>query len=159
METKKNACCVFGLRKITVVAVLKVKLTEIMENLIVSENVGTFFLGSRSQFDSLCCDVLCQLKGKYPHIHRVYVRAEYPVIGPDYEQYLLRWYDETYFPKIAENANRAVYLERNYEMIDKSCVCVVYYNSEYAPKSRKSGTQIAYNYALKKKKKIINILN
>lgn len=169
METKKNACCVFGHRKITDEAELKVKLTEIMENLIVSENVSTFFLGSRSQFDSLCCDVLCQLKGKYPHIHRVYVRAEYPVIGPDYEQYLLRWYDETYFPKIAENANRAVYLERNYEMIDRSDICIVYYKEEYLPPKRKqsrqnissyqpkSGTSLAYRYAVQKKCRIINL--
>lgn len=169
METKKNACCVFGHRKIAEDEELKVKLTEIMEELIVKENVDTFFLGSRSQFDSLCCDVLCHLKEKYPHIHRVYVRAEYPVIGPDYEKYLLKWCDETYFPKKAENSGRAVCFERNCEMIDRSEICIVYYREEYLPSRRKqgrhflsdyqpkSGTSLAYQYAVQKKRRIINL--
>ena len=49
---------------------------------------------------------------------------------------------------------RAVYVERNYEMINNSEYCFFYYQKQYV---QKSGTEIAYNYARKLKKKIINI--
>ena len=94
------------------------------------------------------------LKEKYSHIKRVYIRAEYPRISKNYEKYLLKNYEETYFPKHIVNAGKAVYIERNYEMIDKSDICVVY----YIP-TEKSGTGIAYKYAEIKKKKIINVKN
>jgi hypothetical protein len=62
-----------------------------------------------------------------------------------------------------ENAGRASYVERNQEMINKSDFCVVYYDENYAPPRRKnsrrdmtdyqprSGTKIAYDYAVRKK--------
>ena len=61
------------------------------------------------------------------------------------------------------------YVERNREMINKSKFCIVYYDENYAPprrrKSRydlfdyqpKSGTKLAYDYAVKKEKEIINV--
>lgn len=49
-------------------------------------------------------------------------------------------------------------------MIDNSDVCVFYFNTNYLNDrtikniyKSKSGTDIAYNYALKKKKSIINL--
>ena len=69
-----------------------------------------------------------------------------------------------------ENAGRASYVERNQEMINKSKFCVVYYDENYLPPRRKSSrrdlfdyqpksvTAVAYDYAMKKKKHIINIL-
>ena len=65
--------------------------------------------------------------------------------------------------------HRPAYVERNYIMIDSSDICVVYYNEDYQPPKRKnsrrdispyqpkSGTRIAYEYAQKKKKDIVNI--
>jgi len=167
METKK--CCVFGHRKITGKEVLKVRLTEIVENLIVYENVDTFYVGSRSEFDDLCREVLSVKKEKYPHIKRIYVRAEYPDINQDYENYLLESCEETYYPKRARNVGKAVYTQRNYEMIDKSDICIVYYKDSYAPPKRKnsrldlfeyqpkSGTGLAFKYAVQKKRTIINL--
>lgn len=156
---KNKICCFFGHREIENENELKVKIKQQIEALIVNEEIYIFLFGSKSAFDDLCYLVTTELKQKYPHIQRVYVRAEYPYISEHYKNYLLESYEDAYYPQKILNSGRASYVERNYEMIDKSCVCVVYYNSEYAPKSRKSGTQIAYNYALKKKKKIINILN
>lgn len=169
MRTEKNTCCVFGHRKISGKEKLKERLTEIFENLIVCENVDTFFLGSKSEFDSLCCEVLSEQKKKYSHIKRVYIRAEYPDISEDYRNYLLKSYEDTYFPEKARNSGKAVYVERNCEMIDKSDICIVYYIEDYLPPRRKngrqdlidyqpkSGTSIAYQYAVRKKKKIINL--
>lgn len=169
METEKKACCVFGHRKITEKEQVREKLTEIIENLITEENIDVFHFGSRSEFDDLCREVLAEKKEKYPHIKRIYVRAEYQYIGKDYENYLLESCDETYFPENAENAGAASYIKRNCEMIDKSDICIVYYKEDYLPPIRKkakgympdcqpkSGTAIAYGYAKRKKRKIINI--
>ena len=52
-------------------------------------------------------------------------------------------------------AGKASYVKRNCEMIDNSRFCIVYYKEDYTPKSRKSGTKIAFTYAEKKKKNII----
>ena len=43
----------------------------------------------------------------------------------------------------------------NQEMIIKSRFCIVYYNAENAPSTRKSGTKTALDYAVKLKKEII----
>ncbi len=170
MNKQEKACCVFGHRKITDEENLKIRLTDIMEALIANEGFDTFYLGSRSDFNSLCCDVLSELKEKYPHIRRIYVRAEYPDINEGYEKYLLEDCDETYFPERIKNAGKSVYVERNYEIIDKSSLCIVYFKDGYLPPKRKtgsfnmlldyqpkSGTGIAYKYAVQKKRKIINL--
>ena len=83
------------------------------------------------------------------------MRAEFPVINENYTNYLLKFYDDTYYPEKLLRAGRAAYVERNYEMIDHSQHCIVYYDEEYAPTNRKSGTKIALEYAIKKKKSIL----
>ena len=167
MKTKK--CCVFGHRKVTEKEAVTKQLEELLEHLIVQENVETFFVGSKSEFDDLCREVLAVKKEQYPHIKRIYVRAEYPDINEDYEKYLLKSCEKTYFPKKARNAGKAVYVERNYEMIDQSDICIVYWKNDYLPPNRtnhkrdvfryqpKSGTKVAYDYAVRKNKLIINL--
>lgn len=168
MEEKK-VCCFFGHRKITDEENLREKLFGIIEELIIYNNVGIFLFGSKSDFDGLCREVVAELKEKYPHIHRVYIRAEYQFINDDYEQYLLRSCDETFYSERAVGGGKAVYVERNCDMIDRSDYCVVYFREDYAPPKRKtskrdlfdyqpkSGTQVAYDYARKKNKTIINV--
>ena len=167
MEFNK-ACCFFGHRKIDETTELKDKLCGIVENLIVNEKVDTFFFGSKSQFDDLCHKIVTELKEKYPHIKRIYVRSAFQHIPDWYEDSLLQHYEDTYFPEHMENAGRASYVERNQEMINQSDYCVVHYDENYLPPKRRnsrrdltdyqprSGTKIAYDYAVKKKKIIIN---
>ncbi len=164
-----KTCCFFGHRKISETAEVRVKILDAVEQLIVSENIDTFLFGSRSRFNSLCHELVTELKEKYPHIKRIFVRAEYPFIDESYRAYILESYEDTYFPGHMTGAGKAAYVERNFEMIDKSGVCIVYYDPEYSPPKRsasrntlregrpKSGTKIAYDYAAKKGKKIINI--
>jgi len=166
---KEKTCCFFGHRKIDETEELKNKLSEIIENLIVNENVDTFLFGSKSQFDDLCHKIVTELKEKYPHIRRVYVRSAFQYIPDWYEDSLLNHYEDTYFPEHMEKAGKASYVERNQEMINKSEFCVVYYDEKYLPPRRKnsrrdlfdyqpkSGTAVAYGYAVKKKKEIINV--
>ena len=168
MGTDK-ACCFFGHRKINETPELVERLTRETEALITENEVNIFYFGSKSQFDDLCHKVTTELKEKYPHIKRVYVRAAFQHIPDWYEDSLFKHYEDTYFPEHMENAGRASYVERNQEMINKSDFCVVYYDENYAPQRRrnskrdltdyqpKSGTHIAYDYAVKKKREIINL--
>ena len=169
MNEERKTCCFFGHRKITEADSLKIKVYEVIENLILHNNVDTFLMGSKSEFDRLCRKVVSELKEKYPLIKRIYIRAEYPDISDDYERYLLENCEATYYPERARNAGKAVYVERNCEMIDKSNYCIVYFKDSYLPPRRKnsrrdlfdyqpkSGTGIAYKYAVQKKKEIINV--
>ncbi len=152
---ENNTCCFFGHKNINETEHLKTKLLEIIEKLIIVEKVDTFLFGSKSKFNSLCLDTVTRIKEKYPHIKRVYIRASYPDISEDYKEYLLKSYEDTYYPEKIINSGKAAYVERNYEMIDKSQFCVVYYDKQYAPTNRKSGTKTALDYAVKHGKNII----
>ena len=152
---KTNTCCFFGHRTINETEELKNKLREAVEKLIVEENVDTFLFGSKSRFDALCLEIVSEIKEKYPHIKRIYVRAEFPFIDDSYKTYLMKLYDDTYYPEKVIGAGRAAYIERNFEMIDNSRFCIVYYDEEYSPTNRKSGTRIALDYAKKKAREII----
>ena len=166
---KEKTCCFFGHRKIDETEELKNNLYEIIENLIVNQKIDTVLFGSKSEFDSLCLKTVTELKEKYPHIKRIYVRSAFQNIPNWYEDSLLKHYEGTYFPDHIENAGRASYVERNQEMINHSKFCVVYYDENYLPPRRKngkrdlfdyqpkSGTAVAYDYARKKKKIIINL--
>lgn len=83
----------------------------------------------------------------------------------------LMGYEEVCTPVEMYSSGKASYVERNYKMIDDSDICVFYYDRSYSPKrkcisrksvsglwtSEKSGTSLAYKYAIKKKKQIINV--
>lgn len=152
----KNSCCFFGHRTINETEELKLKLYDIIEKLIVDENVDTFLFGSKSRFNDLCYEIVSKIKEKYPHIKRIYVRAEYTDIDEQYTNYLLEFFEDTYYPEHIRNSGKASYVERDYEMINKSHYCIVYYDEQNAPTTRKSGTKIALDYAIKKEKRIIN---
>lgn len=150
----KNTCCFLGHRTINETEELKSKLIEIIEKLIIDEKVDTFLFGSKSQFNSLCLELVTEIKVKYPHIKRIYVRAEYPNIDEQYTNYLLEFFEDTYYPEHIRNSGKVAYVERNYEMINKSHYCIVYYDEQNAPTTLKSGTKIALDYAIKKGKQI-----
>ena len=151
----QNTCCFLGHREINITDELKENLRVVIEHLITEESIDIFLFGSKSRFDSLCQETVTELKEKYPHIKRIYVRAEYPYISDHYKNYLLESYEDTYYPEKILNSGRAAYVERNYEMINESQYCIVYYDEAIAPSTRKSGTKIALDYAIKKQKHII----
>ena len=134
---------------------------------LIHKGVSSFLFGGRGEFDNVSWEVVTQLKQNYPFVKRIYVRSAYPNIDKSYEEYLLKSYEDTYFPPKLRKAGKYSYVERNYEMIDNSTYCVFYYNENYVLKSKqtsqqsngKSGTKIAYQYAIRKKKEIINLYN
>ncbi len=151
-----NVCCFFGHRKISETAELRTKICETVERLIVDENIDTFLFGSKSQFDLLCYEAVTELKEKHPHIKRILVRAEYPYIDENYKASILKNYEDTYFPEHIVNAGRASYIERNFEMIDKSDICVVFYDANYVPKQRSSNRKVVIDHQPKSGTSIAN---
>ena len=161
--------CFIGHRTIEKTEELTALVKETVATL-VKKGATTFLFGSMSEFDILSWEVVTEFKKEYPCIKRVYVRAVIQCIDKSYEEYLLKFYEETYYPPKLVNAGKYSYVERNYEMIDSSTYCVFYYNENYAvslkrqnirnkffSSQRNSGTKIAYKYAIKKKKDIINL--
>ena len=107
---KDNTCCFFGHRKINNSSELRIKLSVLIEKLIVINGIDTFLFSSKSEFNDLCYETVTKLKEKYPHIKRIYVRAEYPYIDQSYTDYLLDGYEDTYFLDKMVNACKASYI-------------------------------------------------
>ena len=156
------------------------ELIDLIEN-----GVSQFIFGSRSEFDSLCHSIVTELKEAYPSIIRVAydTKSEASILEKDKErldaiytklfgkEFDLSAYEEVIKDEKMYVSGKASYIERNELMIDASDYCVFYYDKNYKPPVRnrskkyacglwtsaKSGTAIAYRYALRKKKKIINV--
>ena len=154
-EQTQRSCCFIGHRRTPETEELAKRVYSIVEDLILRKNVETFLFGSKSRFNSLCYEQTTKLKEKYPHIRRIYVRAEFSQINESYLAYLLERYEQTYYPKKAIHAGKAAYILRNREMIDKSEFCVVYFQEACLPKARRSGTKAALDYAIKRNKAVI----
>ncbi len=165
----KTTCCFLGHRKIDITNEQRIKLYNVIETLIVKYGIDTFLFGDKSQFNDLCYEIVSELKKNYPYLKRIYVRAQSPYINDAYKAYLLKNYEDTYYPNSVIKAGRLSYIKRNYEMINESEYCIIYFNKDYVPtkqknenicpRQTKSGTQIAYDYALKSQRKIINIFD
>lgn len=153
----ENTCCFLGHRTIKETEELKERLYEIVERLIVEKSVNTFLFGSKSRFNSLCLSIVTKIKEKYPHIKRVYVRAEFPYIDEEYKSYLLKSYEDTYYPEQIIGSGKAVYLKRNQEMINESLYCIFYFDEACFPKNRRSGTKSSLDYAIKKRREIFTV--
>ena len=147
-----------GHRKIEKSQELIDKLMSVITELIVNENADTFIFGSKSKFDDLCYDTVTELKYKYQEIKRISVRAEYQYIIAGYRDYLLSYYEDTFYPSDVQGAGERSYVIRNQVIVDMCDVLVVYYNKVYKPSPRKkSGTKIAVEYAVEKHKRMINL--
>ncbi len=174
--------CFIGHRKVTNAEQLKTRLLETVSKLI-SNGADTFIFGSRSDFDTLCWEVVTELQKRYPHLKRVSYNTPHETAFTSKEererceQFLSQIvqhevhytdYEESISSKKSLNANKNSYIMRNQEMIDNSDVCVFYFDKDYLPPTQKasnkflpdyqpkSGTAVAYAYAIQKKKQIYN---
>jgi len=156
-------CSFIGHRKINIEKGIVKKLYTVIEGLIVKNNVKVFLFGSNSDFNSLAYDVVTKLKIKYPNIKRIYVRAEYQATNKEYREYLNQKYEFSYYPKKIIGVGKLVYVKRNELIIKNSDICIFYFNGINSKKSGcktlNSGTCLAYLYAKKQNKNIINIFN
>jgi len=177
-------CCFIGHRTIEQSDELLNMLNTTIRRLIIEEGVQYFLFGSRSAFDDLCHGIVTELQKEYPHLVRVAYtrRSEYAVKAEEKEQMERSWssllkrdvklkdYDAEVQSERVYSAGKASYVERNREMIDASDFCIFYYDENYAPPQRKranrdlstyqpkSGTRLAYEYAVQKSKKTDKII-
>lgn len=184
METHKS-CSFFGHRKIDITVELRQKVKEVVEDLIVNKEVLTFLFGSRSDFDYLCHLVVTELKEKYSNVKRIAYtcRNEACILESEREKWEkiysnlkrrdveLLGVEEEFEHRTKYTSGKAGYVERNQAMINDSDYCIFYYNEDYLPEERKrskrnvsyyqpkSGTALAYAYAKRKKKVLINVID
>ncbi len=155
-----KTCCVIGHRDFCGNEEIKLKLKNKIIDLIEKDGVANFLFGSKSNFNKFCYDIVTELINNYANIKRVFVRAEYPIVSDNYINYLKGFYEDSYFYSEKLMTNKFSHIRRNQFMIDKSDICIFYYNEEYKPKTNtKSGTLLAYEYATKKGKRIFNVFN
>ncbi len=156
---KPLTVAIIGHRKIEDWRKTKLKIMRVVSTLIEEENAETFLFGNNSNFDELCYDAITHLKERFfPLIKRIHVRAMYEKINEEYKRYLFTYYDDTFFPYGVKNAGYRAYVKRNYAMIDMCDILLTYYNENYhLPNGKTSGTKVAYEYALKTHKRIVNL--
>lgn len=164
----ENSVCFIGHRKINDTPELRERLRCVIATLIQKGTVN-FIFGDNSEFDSLCYEAVTEFKEKNHGIKRINFRKNYESADDYTMRFLLSGFEESICPKGVGSAGRASYVERNYAMIRESGVCIFYYDENYLPQRRKnsryditdyqpkSGTAVAYAYAVKIKKCIINI--
>lgn len=164
----ESACCFIGHRNIERASEVQKKLSCELRKLI-EQGTTRFIFGDHSEFNTLCYDTVTELMQEYPQIKRVKFRKDYPEITESVKQYFFNGYEDNICPKGVAQSGRASYVERNQAMIMASDICIFYYNKDYQPKRRKeskhsigtyqpkSGTRIAYEFAISKKKEIVNL--
>ncbi len=154
----EKTCCFIGHRKIERTAELERCLKDVVYALI-DRGIGEFVFGDHSEFNDLCYESVTEIKKEFPHIRRVHFRTAYPDADEYTNRLLVSGYEESFLPKRLASAGRAVYIERNRAMIEASDICVFYCSrSENAASgARKSGTRAAYDYAVVRKKTVINL--
>ena len=175
--------CFIGHRKIDDRELVRTRLFDAVSALI-AQGADTFLFGSRSEFDFLSWQVVTEFKEKYPQIKRVCYKTLHELAftskekRESLEKFLsemerqevhLADYDEAVEPTKSYEATKDTYVIRNQEMMDDSDVCVFYFNKDYLPPPRKlskrhlfeyqpnSGTAVAFDYATRKKKTIVNL--
>ncbi len=148
-------CCFIGHRNIKETEELYSEIIKTVAYLIKEQGVEYFCFGSASRFDDVCLKIVSEIKKTYPHIKRVYVRASEQYLSKERQKRILESYDDTIMPSGIENGGKAVYVKRNQAMIDACEFCIFYYDENY--KWPKSGTMLAYDYAVQKEKTIINL--
>ncbi|MCQ2477975.1 MAG: DUF1273 domain-containing protein [Clostridia bacterium] len=163
-----HTCCFIGHRRINDTPQLRERLQQLLLKLVKS-GVTDYIFGDHSAFDTLCYEQVTELKKSYPEIKRINFRCNYEDADDYTMQFLVAGYEESVCPKGIEKAGRTRYIMRNQAMICKSDVCIFYYDEKYVPKPKKegsgsfaktnlkSGTAIAYKYALQKGKQIYNV--
>lgn len=161
-------CCFVGHRRIAQAEEVEKSLRTTLHNLI-EQGVTRFIFGDHSEFNTLCYEIVTELKKEIPQIRRIHYRIDYPDADDYTLQFLLDGYEDSVCPVGVAGAGKAVYVKRNQAMIHDSDICVFYFNDEYMPPTHrvsertltsyqpKSGTRLAYEYAQVNGKEIINV--
>ena len=78
-------CTFFGHRECP--DFVKVKLREVLIDLITNHNMDMFYVGNQGQFDAIVCSILRELKTEYPQINYAVVLAYMPGKQTEHDDY------------------------------------------------------------------------
>lgn len=172
--------CFIGHRKIEINDCLRSRIAKTILQLIDCK-FDIFLFGSANDFDCLCWSAVrdfCKNNDKLkticyslPHEYAFISKNEADSIaklcaGIVHRAITFRYFDEV--RKISVGGRKS-YIIRNRKMIDDSDACVFLYDENYLPPKSKneeqnsnavqsaSGTAVAYNYAIRKNKVVINL--
>ena len=146
-----KSCSFFGHRDVVITKNLKDKLKEIIENLIINENCYTFYFGEMGDFDNLCYEIVSEFKKFYPTINRIYVCTDEKTLFKRKRKNLKKYEQETVLTLDFSWWYTIIYY-RNLAIIDNSDFVIFYVLNK-----ENSGANKAMNYAIKTKKKYINV--
>ena len=146
-------CSFFGHRDVEITDELTEKATKEIERVIV-EGCRTFYFGGYSDFDSLCYRIVTQIKEEKPELDlkRIYCVSQERYLRKKVRYFNRDDYDDViYLMPSFEGWYKSIYY-RNCAMIDSSDFVIF-----YCEEKPESGAYKAYKYALKAKKKIVNL--
>ncbi|MBO5224514.1 MAG: hypothetical protein J6C23_08400 [Clostridia bacterium] len=167
MCERYKSCAIIGHRNIEVTEELKERIYSAVYDLIQNKGVKNFLFGSRSEFNSLCYEIVLDVKQRFDICMCVYTCKHEAFVSFAEEQEMIWIYEHMSingkvlaFDKEVEFdgkhvAGKSSYVQRNYAMINDSDYCLFYYNPN--GKTANSGTRQAYTYAQMHSKTIINL--
>lgn len=140
-------CTFFGHRECS--DSIKVKLREVLIDLITNHDVDMFYVGNRGRFDAIVRSLLRELKKEYPQINYAVVLAYMPGKQTEYDDY-----SDTMLPERIESVHpRYAISWRNNWMLQQSDYVVSYITHNWG-----SAVQFAIK-ARSKGKTVINLAN
>lgn len=137
-----SSCTFFGHRECS--DSIKIKLKELLIDLITNNDVDMFYVGNQGQFDAIVHSVLRELKKEYPQINYAVVLAYMPGKQTEYDDY-----SNTMLPEGIESVHPryAISWRNNWMLRQSDCVVTYITHSwggaaQYTEKARNEGKTI-----------------
>lgn len=148
-----KVCSFFGHREVEITEELTEKtINEIAKA--IEDGCRTFYFGGYSDFDDLCYKIVTKIKAENPNLElkRVYCVSQEKYLRKKVRYFNKEDYDDVvYLMPSFEGWYKSIYF-RNCAMIDDSDLVIF-----YCEENPNSGAYKAYKYAIKSKKKVINL--
>lgn len=135
-------CTFFGHRDCP--ETIKPRLREVLVDLIINQEVGTFYVGNQGRFDGIVRGVLRELEKEYPEIHYAVVLAYLPGKKNKYDDY-----SDTMLPEGIEAVHPRYAVEwRNRWMLQRTDFVVTYIAhswggaAKFAEKAKREGKTV-----------------
>ncbi len=143
-----KSCAFFGHRNINVEQ-YREKLLKTLVDMIENMGVTHFYSGYRGDFDRFCSNTVYELKAKYPHIKNTMVLSYIP--GKEF--ILPKCFDDSVYLLERKVPKRLAIIETNKHLVDKVDFIVAWVVLHGG------GAYTAFNYARKRKKSIISLID
>ena len=129
---------------------IKQKLKKLLLQEIRKNPACKFYLGGYGDFDSLCLNILKEIKADFPTIELLFIT---PYLNDNYSKLETAklYYDGIIYPPLENVPRRFCILKRNEWMVSKADLVIAYVSHTYG------GAYKTLQYARRKKKNIINL--